>query len=184
MQMCSLICLIFLHMLHPNSSVCFLQTPPPPQHFFGVHPKFWWGILLKELRLPLCSFTGDTVRQTNKGSERPTLLFGADYILYSVIPKRRSFVVENQANCRVWWYYCTVLQQSCQDEIQLPSTLTNTRGKGRLGAPKSPIRTSQKEKKTEVQQTSQQDQTGRRSEDGTNKRRRRPHGRRSSCRVM
>lgn len=93
-------------------------------------------MLLTELKLPLCSLTGDTARQTNKGSERPTLLFGVDYILYSVIPKRRSFVVEKQANCRVWRYYCTMLQQSCQDEIQLPSTLTNTRGKGRLGATK------------------------------------------------
>lgn len=103
-------------------------------------------MLLNELKLPLCSFTGDTAWQTNKGSERPTLLFGVHYILYSVIPKRRSFVVENQANCRVWWYYCTMLQQSCQDEIQLPSTLTDSRRKGSLGAPKE-SETSQSEGK-------------------------------------
>lgn len=98
--------------------------------------KFLWDLLehsaivmsrvIKELKLPLCSFTGDVVRQTNKGSERRTLLFGVNYILYSISPKRRSFVARHWANCRAWWIYCAMPQQSCQGEIQLPSAHTNT----------------------------------------------------------
>lgn len=98
---------------------------------FSFEFKLCCGWLLKELKLPFCAFTGDAAWQTNKESERLTLLFGVDYILYGIIPKRRSFVVENWANCRVWWYCCTMPQQSCQDEIQLPSTHTKPRRKRR-----------------------------------------------------
>lgn len=97
---------------------------------FNIQP-LRWSRVIKELKLPFCSFTGDVVWQTNKESERLTLLFGVNYILYSIIPKRRSFVVKDWANCRAWWFYCTVPRQSCQDEIQLPPTHTKTKRKRR-----------------------------------------------------
>lgn len=122
----SVFCLVFLHSAFLKNLVLSAHVLPSPSEF-----KLCCGWLLKELKLPFCAFTGDSAWQTNKESERLTLLFGVDYILYSIIPKRRSFVVENWANCRVWWYCCTMPQQSCQDEIQLPSTHTKPRRKRR-----------------------------------------------------
>ena len=52
-------------------------------------------------------------------------------ILYSIIPKRSPFVVKERANCRAWWYYCTIPQQGCQGEILPPWTGTKSERKRR-----------------------------------------------------
>lgn len=124
---------ISAHTVSKQHFVFSTNVPPfPLQNIFEIYfQPLLWSRVIKELKLPSCSFTGDVVRQTNKESERLTLLFGVNYILYSIIPKRRSFVVKDWANCRAWWYYCTIPRQSCQDEIQLPSVHTKTQRKRR-----------------------------------------------------
>lgn len=92
---------LFLFLLHPNSTLCFLQTSSlPPIGYFFRAPRRGRGN--KRAQVALVFIHWRRSRQTNKQSERPALLFGVDCILYSIIPKRGSFVVKDWVNCRVW----------------------------------------------------------------------------------
>lgn len=159
-QLCE--ALSFISVSYSCALHCLKHTrPAPPPHpptlpifFFRVQVEPWLPINGAQVAL----IHRRRCAENKQGRVSESLKAGVDYILYSIILERRSFVVEEWADCKggVGWCRCTVPQQSCQDEVQLSNTHTHTkpRRKTAMGAAERLIPTSGKPELTGKKQKS------------------------------
>lgn len=91
----------------------FLQTSSlPPLHFLSfLDSDAEQGNKRAHVDPVLIHGRQSAANKQGWGGEMPTLLFAVDYILYGIISKWTSFVVQQRANCRAWRCYCTVPRQ-------------------------------------------------------------------------